>query len=134
MSAQPTSYTSVPVTDNARDQINNNNNFQFPSNKFTYATINIRGLNDTIKQTNLINECAHHQLNIIALQETHFKSNSCQHIFSKHPLYQSIWTYDETNPCSGTGFLISKDIAKYLHRSSSYKSRILWIDFQFKGN
>src|SRR3990170_2384434 len=134
MSAQPTLNTTIPATDNARDQNNNTNNFQFPPTKLSCTTINIRGLNDTIKQTNFINECLQNRFNIIAIQETHFKSKSCRHIFSKHPFYQPFWAHDESNPCSGIGFLISRDIAKHIHRSRSYESRIMTIDFQFKGN
>src|SRR6266511_4557288 len=133
MSVYHSNTINVQTTDNAVNNSNILNNYNFPTNKISCATINIRGLNDTIKQTNLINECLHHHINILAIQETHFKNQSCRHILSNHPLYHNLWAHDVTNPCSGVGFLISRDIAKYIHRSNSYKGRVLSLDFQFKG-
>src|SRR6266511_2341235 len=128
MIIHPILNTTVPATDNAADQIKN---FNFNIN---IASLNVRGLNDSLKQINLINEALHNHIDILALQETHLTSPSCKHIYSRHPNYHTMWAHDDTNSFSGVGLLFKHELAKHIQKYNSYKGRILHCDLHFKGS
>jgi len=51
------------------------------------CTLNIRGLNDPMKQTQLINYLKSQHYDIIGLTETHFSIHHNTHTFKQHPTY-----------------------------------------------
>src|SRR3989337_839464 len=130
MSVHPNNHFHVQATDNAVDSSLNNNR----SYNINIASLNVRGLNDSLKQINLINESFQHHIDILALQETHFTSPACKHIYNRHPHYHTIWTHDDKNAFSGVGLLIKHDLAKHIQKYDSYKGRILQCDLHFKGS
>src|SRR3989337_2995922 len=124
MSVHPNIHTQVQATDKALDTSLKNHR----SYNINIASINVRGLNDSLKQTNLINESLHNHIDILALQETHFTSPSCKHVYNRHPNYHTIWAHDDENTFSGVGLLIKHDLAKHIQKFDSYKGRILQCD------
>jgi len=54
------------------------------------CTLNIRGLNDPMKQTQLINYFELQHYDIIDLTETHFSTYHNTHTFKQYPTYQAI--------------------------------------------
>src|SRR3989337_83923 len=130
MSVHLNNHIQVQATNNALDTSLNN----FRSNNINIASLNVRGLNDSLKQINLINESLQHHIDILALQETHFTSPSCNYIYNHHPTYHTIWTHDDKNAFSGVGLLIKHNLAKHIQKYDSYKGRILHCDLHFKGS
>src|SRR6266498_4359154 len=64
-----------------------------PENSFiNLCTLNIQGLNDPMKQTQLINYLESQYYDIIGLTKTHFSTYHNIHTFKQHPTYQAIWT------------------------------------------
>ncbi len=49
-----------------------------------------------MKQTQLINYLKSQHYNIIGLTETHFFTHHNTYTFKQHPIYQAIWTLDNT--------------------------------------
>src|SRR6266498_4074127 len=81
----------------------NTNLSNSPENSFiNLCTLNIRGLNDTMKQTQLLNYAESQHYDIIGLTETHFTTYNNTHTFKDHPSYHAIWTIDESHSHSGT--------------------------------
>src|SRR3989337_421946 len=130
MSVHPINNTQAQATDNALGPSNTN----FSTFNINMASLNVRGLNDTLKQTNLINESLHNYIDILAIQETHFTSSSCKHIYNRHPNYHALWAHDDKNAFSGVGLLIKHDLARHIQKYDSYKGRILFCDLHFKGS
>src|SRR6266542_4327615 len=77
--------------------ITNTNLSNTPDNSFiNLCTLNIRGLNDSMKQTQLLNYAESQHYDIIGLTETHFTTYNNTHTFKNHPTYHAIWTIDDT--------------------------------------
>ncbi len=75
----------------------NTNLSNIPDNSFiNLYTLNIRGFNNPMKQTQLINYAESQQYDIISLTETHFTTYNNTHTFKNHPTYHAIWTIDDT--------------------------------------
>ena len=66
----------------------NTNLSNTPENSFlNLCTLNIRGLNDPIKQTQLINYLESQHYDIIGFTETHFSTYHNTYTFKQHPTY-----------------------------------------------
>ena len=62
-----------------------------PENSFiNICTLNIRGLNDPMKQIQLINYAESQQYDIIGLTETYFTTYNNTRTFKNHPTYHAI--------------------------------------------
>src|SRR6266498_4353179 len=95
--------------------ITNTNLSNTPENSFiNLCTLNIRGLNDPMKQTQLINYVKSQQYDIISLTETHFTNYNNIHTFKNYLTYHAIWTIDDTQSHSGTGILIHHSLSKFI--------------------
>ncbi len=95
-------------------------------------TLNIRSLNDPMKQTQLINYLDSQHYEIINLTETHFFTYHNTHTFKQHPTYQAIWTLNNSQSHSGIGLLIHKSLLPFIIRTSQHLERIIIVDLSFK--
>src|SRR6266545_993038 len=119
----------TPITSNNSETINRNtHNDSF----ITLCTLNIRGLNDPMKQTQLMNYAETQYYDIIGLTETHFTTYNNTYTFKNHPSYHAIWTLDTTQSHSGTGLLIHHSLSKFIIRTSQHLGRITTVDLSFK--
>ncbi len=119
-----TPNTSTPINTNLSNT---------PENSFiNLCTLNIRGLNDLMKQTQLINYLESQHYDIIGLTEIHFSTHYNTHIFKQHPTYHAIWTFDNTQSHSGTGLLIHKSFSPFIIRISQHLERITTVNLSFK--
>src|SRR6266540_7212418 len=119
----------TPITSNNSKTINSNtHNDSF----ITLCTLNIRGLNDPMKQTQFMNYAESQHYDIIGLTETHFTTYNNTYIFKNHPNYHAIWTLDTTQSHSGTGLLIYHSLSKFIIRTSHHLGRITTVDLSFK--
>ena len=77
-------------TPNTSTSINTNLS-NIPENSFiNLYTLNIRDLNDSMKQTQLINYLESQHYDIIGLTKSHFFTHHNMHTFKQHPTYQAI--------------------------------------------
>src|SRR6266540_1586114 len=119
-------------TSNTSTSINTNLS-NIPENSFiNLYTLNIRDLNDSMKQTQLINYLESQHYDIIGLTETHFFTHHNTHTFKQHLTYQAIWTLDNTQSHSGTGLLIHKYLSSFIIYTSQHLRRITTVDLSFK--
>ncbi len=111
----------------------NTNLSNTPDNSFiNLCTLNIRDLNDPMKQTQLLNYVESQQYDIIGLTETHFTTYNNTHTFKNHPTYHTIWTINDTQSHSSTGILIHHSLSKLIIRTSQHLRRITMVDLSFK--
>src|SRR6266542_3748042 len=111
----------------------NTNLSNTPDNSFiNLCTLNIRDLNDPMKQTQLLNYAESQHYDIIGLTKTHFTTYNNTHTFKDHPSYHVIWTIDESQSHSGTGILIHHSLSKLIIRTSQHLGRITTVDLSFK--
>jgi len=115
--------------------LTNTNLCNTPENSFiNLCTLNIRGLNDPMKQIQLINYAESQHYDIIGLTETHFTTYHNTYIFKHHPNYQAIWTIDNIQSHSNTDILIYQSLSKFIIHTSQYLGRITTIDLSFKNH
>ncbi len=77
----------TPITSNNSKTINSTtHNDSF----LTLCILNIQGLNDPMKQTQLMNYAKTQHYDIIGLTETHFITYNNTYTFKNHPSYQAI--------------------------------------------
>ena len=104
---------------------NNNNNFYPPPNVSTsinqfplkFATFNVNGLNsaDSIKQQLLLDTMELQNIQICGVSETNLNERSSKLIYKNDSKYQAFFTGNQKkNHGSGTGIIITKDLAKYV--------------------
>lgn len=82
------------------------------------ATWNVNGLGDKIKRSIVLQYIHRHQFDLLLLQETHLKGNSCAALDRKG--YKMIAHSGFTTSSRGTGIL--------LHKSCPYVIQQIWTD------
>ncbi len=125
--------------------LNNNNNFYPPPNVSTsinqfplkFATFNVNGLNssDSIKQQLLLDTMELQNIQICGVSETNLNEQSSKLIYKKDPKYQAFFTGNQKkNHGSGTGIIMTKDLAKYVQRYQGFEGRVMHVDMYMRGN
>src|SRR6266536_961516 len=79
-----------------------------PYDLLTIACHNVRGLNDPVKQSQLLNLFIDKNLSILGLSETKLSPSNSAHLYKGHPLFQSFWSSHPTRQTSGGVGLIVK--------------------------
>src|SRR5947209_16784296 len=104
------------------------------SNTISFASLNVRGINDTCKFDDIIDDLIIENFSIIGLQETRLKENNANFMFknfiaSHHPdnQYKDYWSFDPRDSSGGVGFIIAPFVSKYVQRIPRY--RIIFIVF-----
>ena len=126
-----TSLTSIKSNKIAKPIINK----YFPVN---IATLNVRELNDDIKQHQILNYINIMHLDIIGLMELHVtnKNFTKKQCFKSNESHDFFWAIEDdkqsSDPISGCSLAIKKDFSKYIQKVRTYKGRLILIDFFFK--
>src|SRR6266498_1931297 len=125
--------------------LNNNNNFYPPPNVSTsinqfplkFATFNVNGLNssDSIKQQLLLDTMELQNIQICGISETNLNDRSSKLIYKNDSKYQAFFTGNQkNNHGSGTGIIMTKDLAKYVQRYQGFEGRVMHVDMYMRGN
>ena len=125
--------------------LNNNNNFYPPPNVSTsinqfplkFATFNVNGLNssDSIKQQLLLDTMELQNIQICGISETNLNDRSSKLIYKNNSKYQAFFTGNQkNNHGSGTGIIMTKDLAKYVQRYQGFEGRVMHVDMYMRGN
>ena len=106
-------------------------------NTLTFATHNIRGINDStdpIKSSQIIEHFTHNKVDFIGLTETHHKTSMLyKHKQNQH--FTTFWSQpDSLQPYAGVSLLISKKWDKHIASSYTSDPRLLYVDLFLKGH
>src|SRR6266542_3939810 len=101
-----------------------------------FATLNVRGLNDTDKQDTLMDMIQDLKLDVLGISETNLKASASKHFsnrLSNHVFYS---TAADNNKLLGigTGLIISKELNRHIQRFETYTNRACFVDLFFRGN
>src|SRR5688500_14768491 len=123
---------------NYDDNNNNNNNTQDNGNDtnilpFRLVTQNIQGLNNETKQLQVLDMMKINNIHIMGLSETKLSHQRSKLIYKRNENYDAFFNNDGDNHSTGVGIIISKQYAKYVHRSKGYKGRVIYVDLFMKG-
>ena len=98
------------------------------------CTHNVRGINRTTDQNNILQECKRQKIDIIGLSETKLNNISADFSFKDQNEYKKFFTCDDNSPSSaGIIILVHKTLAKNIHQVKKTNGHILTINFLFKG-
>ena len=127
-------------------QLNNNNqnNLYPPPNVTTInqqfslkiATFNVNGLctTDPIKQQLLLDTMDLQNIQICGVSETNLNEQSSKLIYKNDPKYQAFFTANrDNNRSSGTGIIMTKDLARYVQRYQGFNGRVMHVDMYMRG-
>jgi exonuclease III len=96
---------------------------------FKIATNNVRGLNETIKQLQIINYMKIQSINIMGLSETRLTSNTADLLYRNEKSYRAWWNCDSDQERSrnftGVGLLLDSTYAKYVQKVQGYKGHVI---------
>ena len=104
-------------------------------NTISFALLNVRGINDTCKFDDIIDDLIIENFSIIGLQETRLKENNANFMFknfiaSHHSnnQYKDYWSFDPRDSSGGVGFIIAPFVSKYVQKIHRYHSRFIALD------
>jgi exonuclease III len=126
--------TDIPLTDlRSRKAVKLTTTKYFPIN---IATLNVRGFNDPMKQLQILNYAKLMHLDIVGFSELHVNDSNFkkQSRFTTDQNYEFLWALNDDNLdlASGCALAIKKDLAKHIQKKSTYKGRLIVVDFYFK--
>src|SRR6266498_3104700 len=101
-----------------------------------FATLNVRGLNDTDKQDTLMDMIQDLKLDVLGISETNLKASASKHFsnrLSNHVFYSTAANDDKLLGI-GTGLIISKELNRHVQRFETYTNRACFVDLFFRGN
>src|SRR5436853_3408890 len=105
------------------------------SNTISFASFNVRGINDICKFDDILDDLITENISIIGLQETRLKESNAEFMFrnfiaSHHPTlrYKDYWSYESRDPAGGVTFIISPFVSKYVQKIHRHGSRFITID------
>src|SRR6266496_1798937 len=101
-----------------------------------FATLNVRGLNDTDKQDTLIDMIQDLKLDVLGISETNLKASASKHFSNRlnNHVFYSTAADDDKLLGIGTGLIISKELNRHVQRFETYTNRACFIDLFFRGN
>src|SRR6266496_5813185 len=99
-----------------------------------FATLNVRGLNDTDKQDTLMDMIQDLKLDVLSISETNLKASASKHFSNRLNNHVFYSTADEDRLLGiGTELIISKELNKHVQRFEIYTNRACYIDLFFRG-
>src|SRR6266542_1624903 len=101
-----------------------------------FATLNVRGLNDTDKQDTLMDMIQDLKLDVLGISETNLKASASKHFSNRlsNHLFYSTAANDDKLLGIGTGLIISKELNRHVQRFETYTNRACFVDLFFRGN
>src|SRR5687767_15296401 len=141
-----------PSVQHNNNNNNNNNNSRFSSlhsspylqdssQMVSFASLNVRGINNVSKFDSIMDDLMDHNLSVIGLQETkcaernanaNFRAYIANH--SSHSSnsfissYKAYWSYTDQDKAAGVGLIIAPFISKFVQKVHRYGSRFIAID------
>src|SRR6266498_5206990 len=101
--------------------------------KLNLATLNVKGLNSTYKQEQLINYMNLYNIDILGLSETNIPIKQSSYT-CRSKSHTSYFHNSNSSLGSGVGIILSNDIAKYVKSTNSFKGRVIYVDLYMKGH
>ena len=103
-------------------------------NTFKITTINVAGINNNLKQEQIMNFMIINKIQILGLSETKLKDSVSENIYKNNQDVTAWWSNDDENHFStGVAIIMKKDIAKYVVKVNRYKGRIIHVIMLIKG-
>src|SRR5688572_13423046 len=141
-----------PSVQHNNNNNNNNNNSRFSSlhsspylqdssHMISFASLNVRGINNVSKFDSIMDDLMDHNLSVIGLQETkcaernahaNFRAYLANH--SSHSnnsfssSYKAYWSYTDQDKAAGVGLIIAPFISKFVQKVHRFGSRFIAID------
>ena len=101
----------------------------------TIATHNIRGVNNTIDQNNVILEMQNKNIDVLGLSETKLNASNQDFAFkgsSKFKCFSSVKTENKLTYGSGVAIIMEKELAKHVGHVTKIEGHILVLHMFFK--
>src|SRR5581483_7544007 len=105
------------------------------SNTISFATLNVRGINDICKFDDIFDDLINENISIIGLQKTRLKESSANFMFknfieSHHPnsRYKDYWSFNTKDSAGGVSLIVSPFVSKYIQKIHRHDSRFIAID------
>ncbi len=120
------------------DNNNHNNNIRLNSSKeqissrFNIATLNVRGLNLTAKQIQILNYMELYNIDILRTSETKINSRSAKFSCRSNKFVSYFATDDNNQYGSGVGIIVSKPMSKYIHKVEKFIGCVIYLDLFLK--
>src|SRR5436853_4913001 len=98
-----------------------------PPHPFRFLTQNIRGLNTSSKQEQILNFMSAYNVNIMGLAETKLNNTTSKHLYKNNKDYTAYFdSDDDSNRSAGVGLILSKYYNKNVHKVQGYKGRLIF--------
>ena len=102
------------------------------------GTLNGRGLNDSLKQKQILDYLSLSHIDICGLSELHTQKINFgkDPNFVNHPIFKFFWAFEDTassDPASGVCLVIHKELARHYQKSFNFGGRLVGVDLFFKG-
>ncbi|CAB4429734.1 unnamed protein product [Rhizophagus irregularis] len=104
------------------------------NNTFKITTINVSGLNTTLKQEQVLNYMKINKISCLIVTETKLQTTSAKMIYKNNKDITTWWSCDDDNHFStGVGILMNNDYAKYVIKKDIIEGRALKLTLLLKG-
>ncbi|CAB4406685.1 unnamed protein product [Rhizophagus irregularis] len=104
------------------------------NNKFKITTINVSGLNTTLKQEQILNYMKINKISCLIVTETKLQTASAKMIYKNNKDITTWWSCDDDNHFStGVRILMNNDYAKYVIKKDIIEGRALKLTLLLKG-
>ena len=94
-----------------------------PTDAYDILTVtchNVRGLNNLVKQSQLLNLVMSQRISILGLSETKLSLASSTYLYKDNPLYCSFWsTHPSQQTSGGVGLIIKSPYSRHIQGSTS---------------
>jgi len=117
--------------------IEGNNQSTVNRSMFKIATNNVRGLNEPVKQLQVINYMKIQAIDIMGLSETRLSKNTAGLLYRNESLYRAWWNCDpnpnQVRNFTGVGLIFNSYYSKYVQNIQGYKGRVIHAKLFLKG-
>src|SRR5581483_3544920 len=105
------------------------------SNTISFASLNVRGINDICKFDDIFDDLINENLSIIGLQETRLTESNAKFMFKnfidshRHiHRYKDYWSFNSRDSAGGVCLIVSPFVSKYIQKIHRHDSRFIAID------
>src|SRR6266498_5491755 len=104
------------------------------TNTFNIATNNVSGLNEPVKQQQIMNYINEFKIDFFGLSETKLTTKTAKLLWKYDPTYTSWWNCNVDSPWSASvGLIVKKEYAKYVQEVNGYKGRVIYMKLYMQG-
>src|SRR5438876_8279021 len=103
-------------------------------NIFKISIHNIREINRTLDQDNILQELKEHKIDILGLSKTKLTYETAKYSFKDQDEYKTFHACnDESSYSAGVSLLVHKSMSKNIHQVFRIDGNAVIINFYFKG-